>query len=322
MGFHEVQLDTGMAYGSSGGPSFGNSIIELDSGADEVVQRWTSARHRYDLSYGLRSYERFAAVRSFLLARFGAANAWRFKDWSDFATTSTHVTHGETPVAVSHQDVVLGTGDGTTTAFQLIKRYSSGSQSYVRTLKKPVAGTVKVALNTTEQTSGFTVDTTTGVVLFSTAPTLGTLVKAGCEFDVPVRLEKDTDEWLRVSVDSFDGLSVPSLYVIEIPDPALLEEDLSPGGGTRWGNIAANWNISFLNGYAQSWSPTVGSLKAFLPDATDFEFGDYGHLKNEGAFDFLLRTADDAAVITVTTSQTVLVSLFPGAGSTKVWTAK
>ena len=41
-------------------------------------------------------------------------------------------------------DEALGTGDGATTAFQLVKRYASGSQTWVRTITKPVAGTVRV----------------------------------------------------------------------------------------------------------------------------------------------------------------------------------
>ena len=39
---------------------------------------------------------------------------------------------------------MLGTGDGTQTQFQLVKRYPSGSVIEVRTITKPVAGTVQV----------------------------------------------------------------------------------------------------------------------------------------------------------------------------------
>jgi uncharacterized protein (TIGR02217 family) len=57
----------------------------------------------------------------------------------------------------------------------------------VRTITKPVAGTVKVYLDGVEQLWGWSVDTTTGVVTFGTAPAMGVEVTADCEFDVPVR---------------------------------------------------------------------------------------------------------------------------------------
>src|SRR4029453_17117387 len=82
---------------------------------------------------------------------------------------------------------LLGTGDGTQTEFQLLKHYPSGSVIEVRTISKPVAGTVKVYLDGVEQLSGWSVDTTTGLVTFSTAPAAGVEVTADFEFDVPVR---------------------------------------------------------------------------------------------------------------------------------------
>jgi hypothetical protein len=53
------------------------------------------------------------------------------------------------------------------------KHYPSGSVIEVRTITKPVAGTVKVYLDSVEQLSGWPVDTTTGLVTFGTAPSLG-----------------------------------------------------------------------------------------------------------------------------------------------------
>jgi uncharacterized protein (TIGR02217 family) len=54
-----------------------------------------------------------------------------------------------------------------------------------------VAGTVKVYLDDVEQLSGWSVDTTTGLVIFSTAPAVGIEVTADFEFDVPVRFDTD-----------------------------------------------------------------------------------------------------------------------------------
>ena len=51
-----------------------------------------------------------------------------------------------------------------------MKRYESGAQAWVRRIVKPVAGTVRVALGGVEQASGWSVNTTTGLVTFDTAP--------------------------------------------------------------------------------------------------------------------------------------------------------
>ena len=110
-------------------------------------------------------------------------------------------------------DQAIGTGDGATTAFQLVKVYASGSQSWTRTITKPVDGTVKVAIDGTEQTSGWSVDTTTGLVTFTTAPATGAIITAGFEFDVPVRF--DTDQ-LDVTLDIERLGSITSIPLLEL----------------------------------------------------------------------------------------------------------
>ena len=88
-----------------------------------------------------------------------------------------------------------------------------GLHAQVRTIAKPVAGAVRVALGMVEQMSGWTVDTTTGVVTFTTAPANGVIVRAGFEFDVPVRFDSDS---LDVTLD-FERLgSITSIPLLEI----------------------------------------------------------------------------------------------------------
>ena len=114
---------------------------------------------------------------------------------------------------VTHQDQLLGTGNGTATAFQLVKRYASGAQSWTRSITRPVAGSVRLALGGVEQLSGWSVDTTTGVVTFGTAPAAGVTVRAGFEFDVPVRFDSDT---LDVTLDIERLGSITSIPLVEI----------------------------------------------------------------------------------------------------------
>jgi uncharacterized protein (TIGR02217 family) len=94
-----------------------------------------------------------------------------------------------------------------------VKRYVSGSQTWVRTIAKPVAGTVCVALSGVEQAAGWSVDTTTGLVSFSAAPAAGVAVTAGFAFDVPVRF--DTDR-LDVTLDIDRLGSITSIPLVEV----------------------------------------------------------------------------------------------------------
>ena len=103
--------------------------------------------------------------------------------------------------------------EGTTTTFQLMKRYTSGAQSWTRAIAKPVAGSVHIAIGGVEQLSGWSVDTMTGVVIFSAAPGAGIAVTAGFEFDVPVRFDSDA---LDVTLDLERLGSITSIPLLEL----------------------------------------------------------------------------------------------------------
>ena len=76
-----------------------------------------------------------------------------------------------------------------------------------------MTGTVRVALGMVEQMSGWSLDATTGVVTFTTAPGSGVIVRAGFEFDVPVRFDTDT---LDVTLDIERLGSITSIPLLEI----------------------------------------------------------------------------------------------------------
>ena len=64
-----------------------------------------------------------------------------------------------------------------------------------------------------EQLSGWTLDAATGIVTFTTAPGSGVIVRAGFEFDVPVRFDTDT---LDVTLDIERLGSITSIPLLEI----------------------------------------------------------------------------------------------------------
>ena len=184
MAFHEIRFPDNISRGARGGPERRTQIVELASGDEERNANWANSRRRYDAAYGIRRADDLAAVVAFFEARSGRLYGFRWKDWGDYKSCLPSGTPSAT-------DQVIGTGDGTTTAFQLVKAYSSGAQTWARTITKPVAGTVTIALDGVTQASGWSVDTTTGLVTFTTAPATGTAITAGFEFDVPVRFDTD-----------------------------------------------------------------------------------------------------------------------------------
>ncbi|MBP7242391.1 DUF2460 domain-containing protein [Amaricoccus sp.] len=206
MAFHEVRFPDDISRGARGGPERRTQVVELASGDEERNASWADSRRRYDAAYGIRRADDLAAVVAFFEARNARLHGFRWKDWGDFKS-------GMPSAPVTPIDQALGTGDGTTTAFQLVKRYESGAQAWVRRIVKPVAGSVRVALAGVEQASGWTVDATTGGVSFATAPGAGVLVTAGFGFDVPVRF--DTDR-LDVTWDLDRLGSIASIPLVEV----------------------------------------------------------------------------------------------------------
>ena len=206
MAFHEVRFPDDISRGARGGPERRTQIVELASGDEERNASWANSRRRYDVAYGIRRADDLAAIVAFFEARNGRLHGFRFKDWGDHKSCLPSGTPAP-------NDQIIGTGDGTVTQFQLVKRYTSGAQSWTRVIAKPVAGSVTIALNGTAQASGWSVSTTTGLVTFATAPAAGIAITAGFAFDVPVRFDSDA---LDVTLDLERLGSITSIPLVEI----------------------------------------------------------------------------------------------------------
>ena len=205
MAFHEVRFPDNISRGARGGPERRTQVVELASGDEERNASWANSRRRYDVAYGIRRADDLAAVVAFFEARNGRLHGFRYKDWADYKSCLPSQ-------AITATDQQIGTGTGSQQTFQLGKRYASGAQTWVRTVAKPVAGTVRVALGMVEQLSGWTLDATTGVITFTTAPA-GVAITAGFEFDVPVRFDTDM---LDVTLDLERLGSITSIPLLEI----------------------------------------------------------------------------------------------------------
>ncbi len=198
MAFVEVCFPTDIAYGSSGGPEYSTDIVITHGGYEQRNINWSQARARYNVAHGVKTQAQLDTLIAFFRARKGRANGFRFKDWSDYTATAQ----------------VVGTGNGTNKIFQLVKTYSSGSVNENRVVSKPVVGSVAVYKNSVLQAgSAYSLDSTTGIITFVTAPANTSVITADFEFDVPVRF--DTDR-LSATLDSYGVNSWHDIPLIEI----------------------------------------------------------------------------------------------------------
>jgi uncharacterized protein (TIGR02217 family) len=208
--FHEVVFPIAVSFGATGGPERRNEIVTLMSGREARNERFAHSRRRYDAGTGLRSAVDLHDVLAFFEARRGSLHGFRFRDPFDMKSCRPE----QTPAAL---DQPIGTGDGEAKLFQLSKTYGSGNDAYVRPVTKPVAGSVRVAVDGVELTQGadFTVDEATGLVTFDAGsiPAEGAAVTAGFVFDVPVRFDADR---IEASLATFRAGAIPTIPLVEV----------------------------------------------------------------------------------------------------------
>ena len=202
--FHNIRFPFAVAIGAVGGPQRRTEIVTLISGREERNSPWADSLRRWDAGPGVKSLDDLNTLIAFFEARRGRLHGFRFRDPIDNRSCA--------PSAVpSMLDQLIGTGDGVTTAFQLVKTYASGAESWARTIAKPVEGTVVVAVDGVE--AAVSVDHTTGQVSFAAPPADGAAITAGFAFDCPVRL--DTDQ-LDIALDAVGAGEAPSVPLVEL----------------------------------------------------------------------------------------------------------
>ncbi len=166
MAFLETRLSVRISYGAQGGPGFATDVVAVRSGYESRNANWSQTRHRYEIGLTVRKKTEFDLIRNHFMAVRGKLDGFRFKDWADYQITTANGyligLHGTTQVGTA------GVGYGTPTA-QLAKLYSTGANSYLRDIRKPVIGTLALYRGGVLVTAGvgvgqYAIDTTTGLV--------------------------------------------------------------------------------------------------------------------------------------------------------------
>lgn len=168
MSFNEsARFPIGIAFGAQGGPEYLTDVVIVDSGRESRNSIWSAARLKFDVGMRPMTKPDTDSLVAFFRSVKGRAHGFRFRDWSDYQATT------------ANGGVTLISGSN----YQMVKNYASGSLSEVRTIAKPVSGTVTISGG-----GVYTVDYTTGIITVTSgaAPTAW----AG-EFDIPVRFDTD-----------------------------------------------------------------------------------------------------------------------------------
>lgn len=323
MGFHEVTFDAGVGYSTSSWPAHNTSIVEVGSGAEERVGRWGSARRTFKIVWQDKVAATVAAMIAFVRAREGSAHGFRVKDWNDYASTADGKVTPDGAAAVSHQNQNIATGDGTTTQFQLTKLYGDTVNPKLVNITKPVASTVVIAFAGVQQTTGWTVDDTTGIVTFTTAPGVGVLIRAGFQYEIPVRFTSSTESDGQISLDNFNASSLDDLGMIELVDEEPQPDLFFAGGAKRFGVLNDDISITANTGRVVVGEPQVSGLKVILPDAKSYApGGPWFLIVNEGTDDWSVRNTADAEIVSVPVAGSAEIWMSIDSGGNKVWWAK
>lgn len=206
--FDDVSYPLVLGRNAGVSPEFSTSVTVTASGHERRNSHWTDARLRFDVGPGIRSEEEIGLLIAFFRARRGAARGFRLSDPFDFS--SNGMTGTPAPL-----DQSLGTGDGLTATFQLMKRYGDGDEPQIRLITRPRSGSVRVSVNGVEIHS-FCVSSG-GKIIMTDAPQAEASIRAGFLFDVPVRFAEDR---LDITGAAFAAGEVPSVPLIEIREQA------------------------------------------------------------------------------------------------------
>jgi uncharacterized protein (TIGR02217 family) len=189
--FDDVSFPLELGREAEVAPEHSTAIVTAAGGHEARNAAWAQARTHYDVGPGLRSEADIAALLGFFRARLGPARGFRLRDPFDWATT----------------DAAIGTGDGTTMRFALVKRYGD----VARRITRPVTGSVTVKVAGVP-TTAFTLEPG-GHIAFDAPPAAGMAITASFAFDVPVRFAEDR---LSVSRATFLAGEAPSVPLVEV----------------------------------------------------------------------------------------------------------
>lgn len=172
-------------------PKTKTSIGVSAGGGEQRNQLWEHPLRKFILPEAAgREWSVVEGLTKHWYVTSGPANTFPWKDPLDFA--SCDLARPNLTPEIALDDQAVGTGDGFSDLFQLVKAYVVGAETYTRTIHLPVLSSVKIGLDGVLVDPGlYTLSRPGGVLQFDSPPANGAIITAGFLFDVEVRFESD-----------------------------------------------------------------------------------------------------------------------------------
>jgi uncharacterized protein (TIGR02217 family) len=213
--FHDVKFFPYLSFGARVSVRYKTHVIKMRSGREERIGEWQDALREFDVTPALRDQADLNEVLAFFEARGGPRFAFKLLDPTDNTVFNGYV----------------GVGNNEQTQFSLFKIYSldvpEEIQSTIRPITCPDETTVQIFFNSVLQTSGYTINTTTGLVIFSSPPSSSVTITWSGLFYVPVRF---TDTKMAVSISAYESFDWRiRLMEIRTPISPCVQQDILGG---------------------------------------------------------------------------------------------
>ena len=223
---HNIVFNPLVSQGARGGPRFFTTICPASSGYEKTFANWAAGRCEYDIGHVVESRSKLAYVIAFFRARMGRAYGFLFRDPTDFYAGMVWFASVLTASAIPEILPVLG--DGTTHTFQLTKTYTDSAATVIRNITRPILTDFNTGANvapviyqylagvwTVIPGANYTLNATTGVVTFTTAPANTVQIGWSGQFYVPVRFDTDQMTVTLEAAGVGDWQNIPLVEILE-----------------------------------------------------------------------------------------------------------
>lgn len=315
-----------LSQGASFGIGFDTNILSLENGSEFMVPRMAAwGRRKYNVARNSMTRSEVNQLMQFYVLRGGSRDSFKFKDWLDYATTTTgyvDATNQITPFDVTLQ---LVSGQ----VYQCVRTISDAGGSVVRPIEKIKASTFRCAVNGTEVFSpgSFTLNAESGQVTFSSGLGAIATATAGFEYYVVVRFAAEADQNFEALLGATQASgSIPAISLIEdVSRTQVTQYQFFGGSFAQTVPTGATENLSMLNGLFQSWSFASSTSHLQLPDIDIMPTGGPVFIlypsATTGSNVHRINTSSGALVGYMNLNQVVEMYVFYDASGVKTWIA-
>lgn len=226
--FDDIIMPTSLRYRSDGRtrPIGSTNQIFLSNGTRKVINRYSEKLRELTGSYIYHVNDSELAQANRIWEICGTVHSFLARDWSLWNTTINYMEEGNenlvTPTDMAMQNTTDGTyvGDGATTQFYCGIKFTEGSGTEFKRIRKPLISSVRVAVDGVEiegSPSFVITNADNGIVTLDVPPVNNAVVTWGGVFYFPVFFVGD---------DGY-GVEYPFKNVREISGLVMREERLS-----------------------------------------------------------------------------------------------